>query len=67
MNSNEFKVNAIQLSHIVGFTIKSVAKKLNIPPFMLSRWRKECRKEIVVADKLINTFITCEIPSSPKI
>ena len=45
--SNEFKVNAIQLSYVVGVTIKSVAEKLDIHPFMLSRWRQG----IIVADK----------------
>ncbi len=42
--SNEFKVNAIQLSYVVGVTIKSVAENLDIHPFMLSRWRKEYRE-----------------------
>ena len=49
--SNEFKVNAVQLSFVVGVTIKSVALKLDIHPFMLSRWRKEYREGIIVADK----------------
>jgi len=49
--SNDFKVNAIQLSYVVGVTIKSVAEKLDIHPFMLSRWRKEYREGIIVADK----------------
>lgn len=42
--SNDFKVNAVQLSFVVGVTIKSVAEKLDIHPFMLSRWRKEYRE-----------------------
>jgi len=49
--SNEFKVNAVQLSFVVGVTIKSVAETLDIHPFMLSRWRKEYREGIIVADK----------------
>ncbi|WP_084605469.1 transposase [Psychromonas aquimarina] len=49
--SNDFKVNAVQLSFVVGITIKSVAEKLDIHPFMLSRWRKEYREGIIVADK----------------
>jgi transposase len=49
--SNEFKVNAVQLSFVVGVTIKSVALKLDIHPFILSRWRKEYREGIIVADK----------------
>ena len=47
--SNDFKVKAIQLSYVTGVTIKSVAEKLNIPPFMLSRWWKEYRGGIIVA------------------
>ena len=49
--SNDFKVNAVQLSFVVGVTIKTVALKLDIHPFMLSRWRKEYREGIIVADK----------------
>jgi len=49
--SNDFKVNAVQLSFVVGVTIKAVAEKLDIHPFMLSRWRKEYREGIIVADK----------------
>ncbi len=49
--SNDFKINIIQLSYVVGVTIKSAAEKLDIHPFMLSRWRKEYREEIIVADK----------------
>jgi transposase-like protein len=49
--SNEFKVNAVQLSFTVGVTIKSVAEKLDIHPFMLSRWRKKYREGIIVVDK----------------
>jgi transposase len=49
--SNDFKVNAVQLSFTVGVTIKSVAETLDIHPFMLSRWRKEDREGIIVADK----------------
>jgi transposase len=49
--SNDFKVNAVQLSFVVGVTIKTVALKLDIHPFILSRWRKEYREGIIVADK----------------
>ena len=41
----------MQLSFVVGVTIKTVALKLDIHPFMLSRWRKEYREGIIVADK----------------
>lgn len=49
--SNDFKVNAVQLSFVVSVTIKSVAEKLDIHPFMMSRWRKEYREGIIVVDK----------------
>ena len=49
--SNDFKVNAVQLSFVVGVTIKTVALKLDIHPFMLSRWRKEYHEGVIVADK----------------
>ncbi|KGJ93814.1 transposase IS3/IS911 family protein [Colwellia psychrerythraea] len=47
--SCDFKVNAIQLSYVVGVTIKSVGEKLDIHSFMLSRWRKEYREGSIVA------------------
>ena len=49
--SNEFKVKAVQLSLIDGVQVKEVAVTLDIHPFMLSRWRKEYREGIIVADK----------------
>ena len=49
--SNEFKVKAVQLSLIEGIQVREVADTLDIHPFMLSRWRKEYREGIIVADK----------------
>lgn len=49
--SNEFKVNAVKLSHQKGRSVKGVAESLDIHPFMLSRWRKEYREGKIVADK----------------
>lgn len=49
--TNEFKVTAVQLSHLEGVRVKEVAKSLDIHPFMLSRWRKEYREGRIVADK----------------
>jgi len=49
--SNDFKVNAVQLSFSTGVTIKTIAERLDIHPFMLSRWRKEYREGIIVPDK----------------
>ena len=48
---NEFKVKAVQLSLLEGVQVKDVAGTLDIHPFMLSRWRKEYREGILVADK----------------
>ena len=49
--SNEFKVKAVQLSRLDSVQIMDVAKTLDIHPFMLSRWRKEYREGIIVADQ----------------
>ena len=49
--TNDFKVNVVQLSFTADITIKAVAEKFDIHPFMLSRWRKEYREGIIVADK----------------
>ena len=49
--SNEFKVKAVQLSLHEGIQVQEVAKTLDIHPMMLSRWRKEYREGLIVADK----------------
>lgn len=49
--TDEFKVKAVELSHLDDVLIKDVAKTLDIHPFMLSRWRKEYREGNIVADK----------------
>ena len=49
--TNEFKTKAVQLSLLEGVKVKEVADTLDIHPFMLSRWRKEFREGIIVADK----------------
>ena len=49
--SNEFKSKAVQLSYLDGLGVQVVAKSLDIHPYMLSRWRKEYREGIIVADK----------------
>lgn len=48
---DEFKVKAVQLSLQEGVKVKDVAESLDIHPFMLSRWRKEYREGVIVADK----------------
>lgn len=42
--TNEFKVKAVELSHLEDVKVQDVAKTLDIHPFMLSRWRKEYRE-----------------------
>lgn len=41
--SIEFKLTAVKLSDLPGVEVQTVAKALDIHPFMLSRWRKEAR------------------------
>jgi transposase len=45
--SNDFKVNAVELSYVVVVTIKSVAEKFDSHPLMLSRWQKDYREDIL--------------------
>lgn len=49
--TNEFKVKAVELSHLNDVQVQDVAKTLDIHPFMLFRWRKEYREGKIVADK----------------
>ncbi|QKQ26584.1 transposase [Candidatus Reidiella endopervernicosa] len=49
--TDEFKVKAVQLSFLEGVQVKEVADTLDIHPFMLSRWRKEYREGVIVANK----------------
>ena len=49
--SNEFKATAVEMSLIDGVKNKDVAEKLDIHPYMLSRWRKEFREGKIVSDK----------------
>jgi len=49
--SQEFKLSAVEMSLIEGVKVGAVAKRLDIHPYMLSRWRKEYREGLIVADK----------------
>ena len=49
--SEEFKVSAVEMSYLDGIKNNDVAEKLDIHPYMLSRWRKEYREGRIVADK----------------
>lgn len=48
--TDEFKVQAVQLSQIDGVKVSEVARSLDIHPFMLSRWRREYREGRFVVD-----------------
>jgi transposase len=49
--SQEFKMTAVEMSLLDGVRNKDVAEKLDIHPYMLSRWRKEYREGRIVVDK----------------
>ena len=49
--TNDFKIKAVQLSHLEGVQVKEIAEALDIHPFMLSRWRKEFREGKIKVDK----------------
>jgi Transposase. len=49
--SQEFKATAVEMSLLDGVRNKDVAEKLDIHPYMLSRWRKEYREGDIVIDK----------------
>lgn len=46
----DFKVKAVQLSHLPGARVDEVALSLSIHPNMLSRWRKEFRDGLLAPD-----------------
>jgi len=41
--SLDFKRKAVRLTQLPGMQVQTVAKALDIHPFMLSRWRREAR------------------------
>jgi len=49
--SENFKATAVAMSYIEGVKNNDVAEKLDIHPYMLSRWRKEYREGRIVIDK----------------
>ena len=46
---DRFKATAVKLSSLPGVLIQDVAQALDIPPFMLSLWRKQVREGLMVA------------------
>lgn len=60
--SDKFKATAVKLSHLPGVAIKDVAESLHIHPFMLSRWRKEERKGLIVTNGVeVDKEVTAEL------
>ncbi len=49
--SQEFKASAVEMSLINGISSNTVSEKLDIHPYMLSRWRKEYREGLIVPNK----------------
>ncbi len=49
--SENFKATAVAMSYVDGVKNNDVAEKLDIHPYMLSRWRKEYREGKIVVDK----------------
>ena len=49
--SENFKATAVAMSYVEGVKNNDVAEKLDIHPYMLSRWRKEYREGRIVIDK----------------
>lgn len=46
--SDSFKAEAVRLASQPGILVQDVAQSLDIHPFMLSRWKKQCREGIIV-------------------
>lgn len=46
--SDAFKAEAVRLASQPGIQTQDVAQSLDIHPFMLSRWKKQCREGIIV-------------------
>lgn len=47
---DEFKIKAMRLSQLPGGQVKDVAASLDIPPFMLSKWRKQVHDGLLTAE-----------------
>ncbi len=48
--SEAFKAEAVRLASIPGVLVQDVATSLDIHPFMLSRWKKQCREGSIMAN-----------------
>ena len=48
--SESFKAEAVRLASQPGILVQDVAQSLDIHPFMLSRWKKQCREGIIMVN-----------------
>ncbi len=55
--TDDFKLEAVKLSHKKGIQVQQAAKQLDIHPFMLSRWRKEYREGTLQGKKPEKTTV----------
>ncbi len=49
--SASFKAEAVRLASQPGILVQDVAQSLDIHPFMLSRWKKQCREGLIMVAK----------------
>lgn len=47
--SDAFKAEAVRLASKPGILVQDVARSLDIHPFMLSRWKKQCREGAIMS------------------
>lgn len=48
--SESFKAEAVRLASQPGVLVQDVAHSLDIHPFMLSRWKKQSREGLIMAN-----------------
>ena len=46
--TESFKAEAVRLASQPGIRVQDVAQSLDIHPFMLSRWKKQCREGVIM-------------------
>jgi len=64
--SKEFKRRAVEWSLQDGVQVQDVAANLDIHPFMLSRWRKEYRKDVLQCSRKVKVSPKKDIKRRPK-
>ena len=52
--SESFKAEAVRLASQEGIAVQDVAQSLDIHPFMLSRWKKQCREGVIMVNPELN-------------